>query len=80
MSGPLQKLVVPAKSHLQRYTETANDLLEKRLNEVELDEMESETEDYINRLSSNIAVLERCNKDWSTLLKETKGDTKVTEE
>ena len=37
-------------------------------------------EDYINRLSSNIAILERCNKDWSTLLKETKGDVKVTEE
>ena len=80
MSGPLRKLVGPAKSRLQQYTKTTNDLLEKRLNEAELDEMESETEDYINRLSSNIAILERCNKDWSTLLKETKGDAKVTEE
>ena len=34
----------------------------------------------ILRLSSNIAILERCNKDWSTLMKETKGDAKVTEE
>ena len=50
------------------------------LRESELDEIESETEDYIKRLSSNIAILEKCNKDWSTLLKETKGETKATEE
>ena len=50
------------------------------MKEPELDEIENEMEDYINRLSSNIAILERCNKDWSTLLKETKGDAKVTEE
>ena len=32
-------------------------------------------------LSSNIAILERCNKDWSTLiLKEAKGEAKATEE
>ena len=54
--------------------------MEKKLNELELDEMESETEDFINRQSSNIVILERCNKDWSTLLKETKGDARVTEE
>ena len=81
MSGPLRKLIGPAKSRLQRYNEAANDLLENKiLKEPELDEIENEMEDYINRLSSNIAMLERCNKDWSTLLKETKGDAKVTEE
>ena len=67
-----------AKSHLQRYIEAANDLLERSL--LRESELESEMEDYINRLSSNIAILERCNKDWSTLLKETKGETKATEE
>ena len=77
MSGPLRKLVGPTKLHLHRYTETANDLLEKKLNELELDEMESETEDFINRMSSNITILD---KNWSTLLKETKGDVRVTEE
>ena len=70
--------MVPAKSHLQQYIEVTNDLLERSLlRESELDEIESETEDYINRLSSNIAILERCNKDWSTLLKETKVETKA---
>ena len=66
----------PAKLHLQQYIEAENDLLEMSLlRELELDEIESKTEDYINRLSSNIAILKRCNKDWSALLKETKGET-----
>ena len=51
------------------------------LRELELDEIESETEEYINRLSSNFPILQRCNKDWSTLiLKEVKGEVKATEE
>ena len=81
MSGPLRKLIGPAKSHLQQYIEAANDLLERSLlRESELDEIESKTEEYINGLSSNIAILERCNKDWSTLiLKETKGKAKQQE-
>ena len=68
------------ESNLRR--ETPLDLLERGLlTESELDEIESETEESINRLSSNIAILERCNKDWSTLiLKETKGEAKATEE
>lgn len=49
------------------------------MKESELDEIENKIEDYINRLSNNIAILGRCNKDWLTLLKETKGDAKVTE-
>ena len=80
MSEPLSKLVGLAKSCLQWYTEAANDPLEKKLNKLELDKVESDTEDFINRLSSNITILERCNKDWSTLLKETKGDAKVIED
>ena len=71
----------PAKSCLQQYVEAANELLERSLlRESELGEIESKMEDYINRLSSNIAILERCNKDWSILLNETKGELKATEE
>ena len=81
MLGPLRKLIGLAKSCLQQYSEAANGLLENKiLKELELGENENKIEDYINRLSSNIAILERCNKDWSTLLKETTGDAKVTEE
>ena len=40
----------------------------------------SEAEDFANRISTNIALLEKCNNDWSNLLKELKDDEKVTEE
>jgi len=47
---------------------------------MELDEEESKAEDFINRISCNIVLLEKCNKDWSNILREMKGDAKVTEE
>ena len=38
-------------------------------------------EDLIQRLSTNIALLERCNKEWITLLTELpKGEEKMVEE
>jgi len=80
MSGPMRKLIGPAKSRLQQYIKSVNILLEKKPNETELDEEESEVEDFVNRISYNIALLEKCNKDWSNILRETKGDAKVTEE
>jgi len=54
--------------------------LEKKPNETELDEEESEAEDFVNRISCNIVLLEKCNKDWSNILRETKGDARVAEE
>ena len=80
MSGPIRKLVGPAKSRLLKYIETANGLMERRLLETALDEKESEAEDFANRISTNIALLEKCNNDWSNILKELKDDAKVTEE
>ena len=50
------------QSQLQWYIESANSLLEKPV-EMELDEEEGEAEDFANRISSNIALLEKCNKD-----------------
>ena len=41
---------------------------------------ESEAEDFANRISTNIALLEKCNNDWSNILKKLKDDAKVTEE
>ena len=80
MSGPIRRLIGPTKSRLLQYVEWASGLLEKKPVEIELDEEESEAEDFANRISSNIALLEKCNRDWSNILKELKGDTKVTEE
>ena len=42
-----------------------------------MDEEESEAEDFTNRISTNIALLKKCNNDWSNILKD---DRKVTEE
>jgi len=70
----------PAKSRLQQYIELANILLEKKPNETEVDEEESEAEDFVNRISCNIALLKKCNKDWSNIWRETERDAKVAEE
>ena len=50
------------------------------INASDLEKEETELEDLIHRLSTNIAVLERCNKEWTTLLNELKGDEKLKEE
>jgi len=78
MSGPIRRMIGPAKARLQQYVESANSLLENKPKEQELDEYESEVEDFLSRLTTNVSLLEKCNKDWSNILKET--DTKVKEE
>lgn len=50
------------------------------INVSDLEREEVGLEDLIQRLSTNIALLERCNKEWTTLLNELKGDEKVKEE
>ena len=80
MSGPIRRLIGPAKSPLLKYIETANGVMERKPVETQLDEEESEAEDFANRISTNIALLEKCNNDWSNILKELKDDEKVTEE
>ena len=80
MSGPIRRLIGPTKSRLLKYIETANGLMERKPVETQLDEEESEAEDFANRISTNIALLEKCNSDWSNILKELKDDAKVTEE
>ena len=80
MSGPIRKLIEPAKSRLLRYIGTANGLMEKRPVETLLNEEESEAEDFANRISTTITLLEKCNDDWSNILNELKDDAKVTEE
>ena len=80
MSGPLRKIIGPTKACLQQYIESANSLLENKPKEQKLDEYKSEVEYFLNRLMTNVSLLEKCNKDWSNVLKEAKGDAKATEE
>ena len=46
----------------------------------DFDGEESDAEYFINKLSANSLLLERCNKDWSNILKDSKGEAKANEE
>ena len=56
MSGPIGKLIGPAKTRLQRYVEEAPSLpsstVEERLR----------VEKVIARINTNVSLLERCNR------------------
>jgi len=81
MSGPIRKLIGPAKSRVQRIIEEAEALLDTVPDEKEFEEDEMRVETLINRLSSHVSMLEKCNKDWTVVLNNTKGkSTKATEE
>ena len=57
-------MIGPTKARLQQYVESAKNLLENKPKEQELDEYESEVEDFLSRLTTNISLFEKCNKDW----------------
>ena len=56
-SGPIRRLIGPAKSQLLKYIDTTNSLMERKPVETQLDEEESEAEDFANRISTNIALI-----------------------
>jgi len=81
MSGTIRKLLGPAKARLQGYLEDAEKFLTLPINEEEMEDEEVAIEEYIERINNNVAILERCNRDWSVLLSGLKEKTeKVTEE
>ena len=80
MSGPIRKLIGPAKSHVQRAIKEANALLDNKLDEEDLDKEEMDVESLINKLTINISILKRCNKDWTGIMKDLKGKAKATDE
>ena len=80
MSGPIQKLIGPAKSHVQQTIEEAEALLDTVPDEKEFKGNEMRVETLINRLSSHVLMLERCNKDWTVVLNNTKGESVKTTE
>jgi len=81
MSGMICKLLGPAKAQLQEYLEDAEKFLTSPINEEEMEDEEVIIEEYIEHINNNVAVLERCDRDWSVLLSGLKEKTeKVTEE
>ena len=78
MSGPIRCLLGLTKAHLQGYIKQARTLF---MNESDLDKEETQLEDLIQQLSTNIVLLERCSKKWTTLLTELpKGEEKLAGE
>ena len=70
MSGPIRHLLGPTRT-----------IFMTPITVSDLEAAESELEDLIQRFSTNISLLERCNKDWITLLSELpKGEEKTAEE
>ena len=66
---------------LEQCIEESENLLKTKVTaESDLDGEEGEAEYFINRLSTNSLLLERCNKYWSNILKDVKGEVKATEE
>ena len=46
----------------------------------DLDKEETQLQDLVQRISTNITLLERYNKEWTMLLAELRGEEKVAEE
>ena len=80
MSGPIKKLIGPAKARLQRYIEEASSLLVLRIEEKSSEEDEIRVEEVIAHINTNVSLLERCNRDWSSLLKDLKSEERSKEE
>jgi len=81
MSGPIRRLLGPTKARLQTYIPKAQKILQVPINELtDLDAEEMEIEELINRICTNLSLLERCNDDWIKLLKELDGEQKEKED
>ena len=64
---------------MYRAIEEANTLLDMPLDE-DFAKDKVVTETLINRLTTNISMLERCNKDWTGVLMDLKGEAKSNDE
>ena len=80
MSGPIRKLIGPAKTRLQHYVEEASSLLSSGVEEKILEDDEIRVEEVIARININVSLLERCNRNWSSLLKDLKNEDRSKEE
>jgi len=78
MLGPIRKLLGPTKARLQSYIKMAKTILERAVDETNLDREETKLDD---RFFTNITLLECCNQEWTTLVNVMEsGDDKDTEE
>ena len=80
MSGPIQRMIGPANARLLRYLKEAAPLLSVPVEEKTIIERKFQIEELIKRMNTNICLLERCNRDLASLLKEFEGDEWTKEE
>ena len=80
MSGPIRKLIGPSRTRLLGYCEEAEKLLSSPIREETMDDEEFICEDLVGRMTTNVNLLERCNRDWVNLLKELSGEAKAAED
>ena len=62
MSGPIRKLMGPAKTQLQRYVEESSSLPSSAVEEKTVTEDELRVEEVIAHIITNVSLLERCNR------------------
>ena len=80
MSGPIRTLLGPTRSRLQDCLKRAKLVFSAPIDEANLEEEETATDDIFQRITTNVSLLERCNDNWVTLLRELKGEEKTIEE
>ena len=62
MSGPIRKLIGPAKTRLQCYVDEASSLPSSAVEKKTVTEDELRVEEVIARINTNVSLLERCNR------------------
>jgi len=75
MSGPIRKLLGLTRARLQGYIKNARVIFMMTINKKDLEKEETELEDLVHQIDTNMALLERCNEEWKALLKELEGDS-----
>ena len=74
MSEPLRKIIGLARGRLKKYLDEANSLLSQPVAEKSLEEDELQIEEVMNRITVSCSLLERCNRDWTDVMKNLKGN------
>ena len=77
MSGPIHKLIGLAKTRLLRYIVEPEKIFSLPIQTEIIEDEEINTEDLIECMNNNVSILERCNQEWDSLLKDMEGEGKV---
>ena len=80
MSGPIRKLIGPARTRIRGYYNEVDKLLSSPVREETMEDEELISEELIECMNTNVNLLERYNRDWMNLLKDLSGESKATEE